>query len=116
MTDPVQPVQPVVPVQPVAVVNGPRPGFGLGVAGLIIDFFIPILGLILSIVGKVQSSRAGVKNGPATVGIVLGIIFTIGAIIGIVVAVTALGGVAAECATLGAGHHVVNGVTYTCGG
>jgi hypothetical protein len=109
MTDPVVP-------QPAPVVVTGVPGKGLGIAGLIIDFFIPILGLILSIVARSQSKRAGFKNTPATVGIVLGILFTVGAIIAIAVSVAALGGIAAQCANLGAGTHVVNGVTYTCGG
>ena len=113
MTDPnVVPVQPVQPVayQPVA-----RPGRGLGIAGLIIDFFVAPLGLILSIVAKVQSSRAGVKNGPATVGIVLGIIFTIGYVIAAIAIGAGIGALASECANLGSGTHTVNGMTYTCG-
>ena len=111
MTDPT----PAPAAQPVVVTDGPVPGRGLGIAGLIIDFFIPVLGLILSIVAKVQSGRAGVRNTPATVGIVLGIIFTIGAIIAAIVLAGTIGALASECANLGAGVHHVNGVTYTCG-
>jgi hypothetical protein len=113
MTDPTPAPAPA--AQPVVVTNAPVPGRGLGIAGLIIDFFIPILGLILSIVAKVQSSRVGAKNTVATVGIVLGIIFTVGYIIGIIVLAGTLGAVASECANLGSGVHHVNGVTYTCG-
>jgi hypothetical protein len=111
MTDPT----PAPAAQPVVVASGPVPGRGLGIAGLIVDFFIPILGLILSIVAKVQSGRAGVRNTPATVGIVLGIIFTVGYIILIIVLALGAGALASECANLGAGVHHVNGATYTCG-
>jgi hypothetical protein len=110
MTDPT----PAPAAQPVVVTNAPVPGRSLGIAGLIIDFFIPILGLILSIVAKVQSGRANVRNTPATVGIVLGIIFTIGYVILIIVLAVGAGALASECATLGSGVHHVNGVTYTC--
>jgi hypothetical protein len=70
------------------------PGKTLGIVGLIVDFFIPVLGLILSIVAKVQSNRVGAKNTPATVGIVLGIVFIVVYVI-IVIVVVAL--TAAAC-------------------
>jgi hypothetical protein len=106
MTDPVVPPAPA-PTPSAA-------GKGLGIAGFIVDFFVAPVGLILSIVAKVQSSRAGVKNGLATAGIVLGAIFTIGGVIGIVAFGAAIGGVAAECAKLGNGTHVVGNSTYKC--
>ena len=70
------------------------PGKTLGIVGLIVDFFIPVLGLILSIVAKVQSNRVSAKNTPATVGIVLGIVFIVVYVI-IVIALIAL--TAAAC-------------------
>jgi hypothetical protein len=88
-----------------------KPGSGLAIAGIIIDFFIPLLGLILSIVAKVQSKNAGVKNTAATVGIVLGIIIIVLEIGG---GIALFAGLFNECASLGAGVHVVSGVTYTC--
>jgi hypothetical protein len=65
-------------------------------------------------VAKVQSNRAGVKNTPATIGIVVSIIVLVGYIILIVVLVGVFGSIAAECANLGPGVHEVGGVTYTC--
>jgi hypothetical protein len=105
---------PVVPVQPVAVVPGSTPGRTLGIVGLVVDFFVPIVGLILSIVGKVQSRRVGAKNTPATVGIVLGIIFTVFYVVLFSVLGVAAGTLASKCADLGPGTHTVSGVTYTC--
>jgi hypothetical protein len=116
MTDPTLEPTPVPPAQPVYATAAPVPGRGLAIAGLVLDFFIPVLGLILSIVAKVQSKRAGVNNTVSTVGVTLGIIFTVAAIIGAIILGIALGAVAAQCASLGSGTHVVNGITYTCGG
>jgi hypothetical protein len=102
MTDPAAPPTP-----------GP-PGTGLGVIGLVFDFIISPLGLILSIMAKVQSNRAGVKNGVATLGIILGIVFTIGgAIVAVLIGIAVIGQVS-ECAQLGDGTHVVGNLVYTC--
>jgi hypothetical protein len=92
----------------------PTPGVGLGIIGLVVDFLLAPLGLILSIVAKVQSNRAGVKNGIATAGIVLGIVFTIGqAILAIVIIAVTIRGFSA-CDRLGNGSHVVGNSTYYC--
>jgi hypothetical protein len=92
----------------------PTPGAGLGIIGLVFDFIIAPLGLILSIVAKVQSNRAGIKNGIATAGIVLGIIFTIGqAILAVVIIAVSISGFS-ECDKLGNGSHVVGNTSYYC--
>ena len=110
MTDPTLP-----PYQPsYQPASQSEAGKGLGIAGFIVDFVAAPVGLILSIVAKVQSNRAGVKNGLATAGIILGVVFTIGGIVGIVAFGFAIGGAAAECAKLGNGTHVVGNSTYTC--
>jgi hypothetical protein len=96
------------PAAPVA----SAPGKTLGIVGLILAFVAAPIGLILSIVAKVQSRAAGVKNGPATAGIIVGILVILAYII---IPIVVLGGVAAQCADLGPGVHQVNGVTYTCG-
>ena len=107
MTDPAAPA-------PAAPAPASAPGKTLGIVGLVFAFVFALLGLILSIAAKVQSNRAGVKNTPATAGIVVSIIVLVGyVIIGIALA-GVLGGVVAECANLGPGVHVVGGVTYTC--
>jgi hypothetical protein len=107
--------------QPAAV-----PGRGLGIAGLIVSiagFFIfwiigPIAGLIMSIIARNQSKKAGVENTPAKAGIIVGIIglvlHIIGLIIVIVIAVAAGGALIEACQQLGPGEHYVDGVNYTC--
>ena len=53
------------------------PGKTLGIVALILAFVAPLIGAILGFVARAQSKAAGVKNTPATVAIVLGIIFTL---------------------------------------
>jgi hypothetical protein len=53
------------------------PGKGLGIAGFILAFFFPFIGIILSIVGYVKSKRAGFKNGLALAGIILNSVFLV---------------------------------------
>ena len=89
-------------------------GKTLGIVGLILSFFSGPLGLIISAVARSQSKKAGVKNTPATVGIVIGLLSTIGIVIAIIAGVVAGGALAAQCADLGPGVHEVGGVTYTC--
>ena len=95
------------------------PGKTLGIVGLVLAFLSAVIGLIISVVANNQSKAAGYTNTPAKIGIIVGIIMTvIGVIIGIVaiiIAVTVAMNVAAQCADLGPGVHVLDGVTYTCG-
>ena len=94
-------------------------GKTLGIVGLVLAFLIPLAGLIVSIVARGQSKKAGVPNTPAKVGLILSIIFMILGLIFTIVFVaggaTLFGGIAAACAELGPGVHEVGGVTYTCG-
>ena len=53
------------------------PGKTLGIVALIVAFFFSVVGLILGIVARNQSKAAGVPNTPATVAIILGIVFTV---------------------------------------
>lgn len=91
------------------------PGKTLGIVGLILSFFTAVIGLIISAVAFSKSRKAGFKNTPALVGIIIGALGTIGVVIAIIVSVVALGAVASQCAQLGPGVHNVNGVTVTCG-
>lgn len=94
-----------------AVAPATFPGKTLGIVGLILAFVAAPLGLILSIVAKVQSK--GYKNTPATVGIVLGILFTVGYAILIA---SIFGALLAACAGLEPGtYQLDNGGTLTCG-
>jgi len=93
MTDPnAQP--PVYQPQPTYAQAAPAPsdypGKTLGIVGLVLVFFVSLVGLILSAVALNQSKAAGYKNTPAKVGLILGIIFlAISVIIGIIYAILA---------------------------
>ena len=95
------------------------PGKTLGIVGLILAFIGPLalLGLILSIVARVQSKAAGVKNTPATVGIVIAIIvILLSIVIAIVAAAIGAGALLAACEGLDPGTYPLeNGGTLTCG-
>jgi hypothetical protein len=91
-------------------------GKTLGVVGLILSLFSGPIGLIVSAIAKSQSKKAGIKNGAATAGIVIGLLSTIAIIVAIVVGVTTAGALVSQCADLGPGvHELDNGVTITCG-
>lgn len=79
------------PVPPVPAAPAASDGKTLGIVALIVTFFFSLVGLILGFVARGQSKRAGVKNTPATVAIVLGFVFLIGTIIAIIVAVLSAG-------------------------
>src|SRR4051812_20528974 len=88
-------------------------GKTLGVVGLILSFFSGPIGLIVSAVARSQSKKAGLKNGPATAGIVIGLLSTLAIIAAIVIPITVIG---AQCAELGSGVHTSEdgAVTVTC--
>ncbi len=52
-------------------------GRALGIVGLVLAFVFSLAGLIVSIIARNQSKAAGVTNTPATVGLVLSIIFLV---------------------------------------
>lgn len=100
--------------------GGSEPGKTLGIIALVAVFFFSLVGLILGYVARSQSKKAGIKNTPATVAIVLGWIFIVLSIIAtiIILAVVIPAGVelARQCAELGPGVHTLpSGVTLTCG-
>jgi len=90
------------------------PGKTLGIIGLIAAFPFNLIGLILSIVALVQSKRAGYKNTPAVIGIIVGAVLLVGSVIVLIVLIAVFGNLFAQCAELGPGTHHVGGVTYTC--
>ena len=90
-------------------------GKTLGIVGLILSFFIALAGLIVSLVAKSQSKKAGVPNGPATAGIVLSIIFLVVQVIVLIVFIVGGAALFGQCAEYGPGVHTLdNGVTLTC--
>lgn len=107
---------------PPAAAPAQNPGMTLGVIGLILAILWPLqlIGLILSIVGRSQSKKVGMGNGPATAGIIISIVIMVLTILGFVVFgsffASIFGNLAQVCATYGPGEHVIDGITYTCGG
>jgi len=98
------------PVAPVG-----NEGKTLGIVGLILSFFSGPIGLIVSAIARSQSKKAGLKNGPATAGIVIGLLSTIGIVIAIIAGIAGGSALLAQCADLGPGvHELDNGVTVTC--
>ncbi|MBF4993482.1 DUF4190 domain-containing protein [Arthrobacter gandavensis] len=101
-----------------------QPGKTMGIVGLILSclFFIPfasLVGVILSIVGLVQSRKAKMSNGPALAGIIIGgVVFVLTVIATIAIFVFAMdqvGTLIEVCDDLGPGTHVVDGEIYECG-
>ena len=83
-----QPVQPTMPQQPQAPAQPPQqsqpdapqqpvqnqpqdPGKTMAIVSLVLGFFLPLIGLILAIVAKSKSKKAGHKNTVAVVSIVI---------------------------------------------
>ena len=91
------------------------PGKTLGVVAAVLAFVSSPIGLLLGLVAKSQSKKAGVSNTPATVAIVVGLIGTIILAILIGVSVAGAGALFGQCADLGPGVHDLNGVSLTCG-
>lgn len=114
MTEPQYPAAPAPAPGPAA----SAPGRTLGIVAIFVAIFFNVIGLILGIVALVQSRRAGVKNGPAIAAIVIGAVITALWIIGIILAVSigaaAVNDLMQQCADLGPGTHMINGVEYTC--
>ncbi len=101
--------------------QGPRenPGRTLGIVGLILAF-IPLLnpvGLILSIVALVKSKKAGMGNGIAVAGIIVGALATIILVLVIIAIIAALP-VATEiaqfCQEAGSGPQIYEGREIQC--
>ncbi|HEU5222563.1 MAG TPA: DUF4190 domain-containing protein [Candidatus Lumbricidophila sp.] len=93
------------------------PGKGLSIAGLILAFLAPLalIGLILSIVGRVQAKKAGAPTGIATAGIIVSIVVMVFTAIIFVVAGASFVALFSQCAELGQGVHQVGGITVSCG-
>lgn len=95
---PAPPAQPQ-PAYSTGAPDAPVPGKTLGIVALILAFFFQLIALILGIVAFVQSRKAGVKNTPALIAIILSVVFGIIWIIvgiGLITAGLAIGGSATE--------------------
>ncbi|RJT95230.1 DUF4190 domain-containing protein [Arthrobacter frigidicola] len=99
--------------------QGPRenPGRTLGIVGLILAVVVAPVGLILSIVALVKSKKAGMGNGLAVAGIIVGALFTILLVLAILLLVAAapfIGEVAEFCEQAGPGLHEFRGQEVQC--
>ena len=90
-------------------------GKTLGIVGLVLAFLFSLAGLIVSLIARSQSKKAGVPNTPATVGIVISIIGIVITLIWVIVAIAGAVALISTCGDLGPGVHEVNGVIVTCG-
>jgi len=103
------------PGAPYGAAPEPVPGRGLAIAGLILAFVAPLVGLILSLVAKSKLKKAGAPTSLATAGFWIGLALTIiGIIVGIILIVV-FANLFSMCAQLGSGVWEVDGATYTCG-
>lgn len=83
VSETVEPTAPTVSVTPQATVTssgGENPAKTMGVIGLILAIFLPLIGLIVSIIAKSKSKKAGFKNGPALAGIIVSIVLMLASI------------------------------------
>ncbi|MBG6055196.1 heme/copper-type cytochrome/quinol oxidase subunit 2 [Salinibacterium sp. CAN_S4] len=117
MTDPIiPPAQPTPPTYAAAGTPATVPGKTLGIVAIPVAIFFSVIGIILGFVAKSQSKKAGAKNTPATIAIIVGfvtLLLTIIAIVGLI----ALGAAAlsAQCDGLDSGVYTTDtGVTVTC--
>ncbi len=96
MTD-AAPVPPAAGVPVTAPAGTDYPGKVLGIVGLVLSIVVGGLpGLIVSAIARSQSSKAGFTNTPATVGLVLGIVFTAIWVIVIVIIIVASAAIVAS--------------------
>ena len=101
MTDPA-----LTPTPAYAAAQAPVAGKTLGIVGLVLAFIAPVIGLIISIVARSQSKKAGVQNTPAKVGLILSIVFivlyvVIGIVIGVSVSAACSSGAATCTSSIG---------------
>lgn len=91
------------------------PGRTMGIIGLILAFFMPLIGLVVSIVARSKSKKAGHKNSLALAGIILSTVFIILTIAGVALFAFGANKTLQYCNENGAGTHTTeDGLTITC--
>ncbi|WP_051388961.1 hypothetical protein [Arthrobacter sp. 35W] len=96
------------------------PGKVMGIISIILPFVgLGLVGLILGLIGMSKSKKAGFKNTPALVGVILGalaiVITIVVAIIGISAATQLATDIQQQCSN-GSPTFTVNGQTGSCTG
>lgn len=70
------------------------PGKTLGIVGLIVAIFANLIGLIISAIALSQSKKAGYKNTPALIGVIVGaVLLAVGIIVFVLILVGTLAAV-----------------------
>lgn len=94
---------------------GTDPGKGLAIAGLITAICCGgLIGLILSLIARSKSKKAGYTNNLALAGIIVGaLVLVIGIVVWVAFGAT-IWGVYQTCQELGNGTHTIDGVEYSC--
>ena len=104
------------PVKPSASAQSQGVGFVVGLLALIFAFVLPLAGAIIGGIAVGQARQGGYKNPLATIGLVLGIVFTVLTIV-VVVASIVLGiGFFGELSTIcqNGQDGELWGIPYTC--
>ncbi|NJC21274.1 hypothetical protein BJ994_000350 [Arthrobacter pigmenti] len=93
-----------------------NPGKTLGIVGMICSIIWPIsiVGLIVSIIAMVKSKKAGMGNGFALAGIIIGAIGVVTGILTIILIIVGISAAAEICNELGSGTHIYQGTEITC--
>ena len=92
-----QPVGATPPGAPYQQAGAQDPGKTLGIVGLVLAFVAALIGVIVSAIALNKSKKAGFKNTPALIGIIVGSIITV-LYIGLIIAGVAAAGAAAAAA------------------
>lgn len=102
------------PSQPASQLVAPKivnVGGDAAVTGMILAFFIPIAGVIFSLLGIQKSKKAGQKNRLAVAGLVISLVITVGSLVLVGLGIVTLTNVSQKCSELGAGTHYLDSTT-----
>lgn len=91
------------------------PGHTMSVAGLVLAIFMPLIGLVVSIIARSKSKKAGHKNGLALAGIIVSIVSLIVSIAVGALIVLGVNKTLQFCDKNGPGTHTTDsGATIVC--
>ncbi|MFB2600209.1 hypothetical protein ACEXQE_20660 [Herbiconiux sp. P17] len=65
------------------------PGKMLGIVGLIVAILANVVGFVISVIAYSQSKKAGYKNTPALIGMIVGVILFVVSIVAVIVSTAA---------------------------
>lgn len=88
-----------------------EPGADLSISGMVFAFFMPPLGLVLSILGLRKSKRAGIRNRRAFVAMIISSVTTAFSIGILTFFISTLVTMSQRCGELGPGTHYIDATT-----